>query len=68
MRGDKAIVLQLDERYFVGFNKAGQVLTAWSLPGATLFAPWREVEDLAPVETRLLAKGKKAVRREVGFQ
>ncbi|WP_332772953.1 hypothetical protein [Phenylobacterium sp.] len=40
----RAVVVMLrmhgGDRFFVKFGKAGQLQTAWSLAGATLFGPW----------------------------
>ena len=51
-----AIVLEIKERFFVGFGKNERIKTAWSLAGARLFAPWRESEAKTIVK-KLAAKG-----------
>jgi len=35
--GPKAVCIMIKERYFYGFGKKGQVLTAWHLAGAKVF-------------------------------
>lgn len=54
--GDRAVVIQLGDRYFYGFGQGGRVLTAWSLAGAAMFAPWND--KLLTVEKKLLSMGK----------
>ena len=46
------------ERYFYGFGKKGQVLTAWSLLGARIFSNWND--ELAKIENRIKKKGLQA--------
>lgn len=54
---DRAVVIQLGDRYFYGFGQGGRVLTAWSLAGAALFGA-RFDDKLLTVEKKLLALGK----------
>jgi hypothetical protein len=62
--GDVAIVIRVNERYFIGFGKNGRVQTGWSLPSAKLFADW-ETKEIEAVETKLLKKGYKPIRMTV---
>lgn len=59
-----AHVIALGNRFFVKFDKAGRVQTAWSLAGATLFGGWRD--ELTVVFDKLQASGKKPVLLSVG--
>ncbi|KQQ97433.1 hypothetical protein [Massilia sp. Leaf139] len=51
---DEAVVVKLKGRYFYGFGRKGQVLTAWSLVGARLFRAG--ACDLREVVGKLVAK------------
>ena len=55
---DNAIVLMIGERYFVKFNAAGAIQTAWSLAGAEMFGC---------DEKRRLQVEKKLLKKEIGF-
>jgi hypothetical protein len=61
---DTVIVLEIDDRFFCGIGKAGRIATAWSLAGATMYAPWRD-DLLAAAEAALAAKGKRFRRLTV---
>ena len=55
MSGDQAYVVRIAGRYFYGFNKRGNLMTAWSLPAARLFSDAREaiaIERLAKMRGR----------------
>lgn len=62
-----AVVLEVGDRFFIGFGRVGQVQTAWSLAGATMFGPWQEGE-IRHAEAGLEAKGKRSRRRFVMLQ
>ena len=62
-----AIVLEIRERFFVGFGKNGRIKTAWSISGARLFAPWRE-DEIKAIQDKLLIKGKFTWRRRILLQ
>lgn len=57
MDGKTAIVLVVDGRFFSGTTKNRRLQTAWSLPGAKLFASWEEGKIKA-AEALLRSKGK----------
>lgn len=56
---NEAIVIMVGDRYLIGFDKGGRVQTAWSLAGATIFAPWNTNATDSAI-SRLLKKKKKA--------
>ncbi|WP_281222791.1 hypothetical protein [Photobacterium sanguinicancri] len=53
---DQAKVIKIGHRFFCRFGKHGQVLTAWSLAGAEIYADSRVAESVIEA---LKAKGKK---------
>ncbi|WP_443749676.1 hypothetical protein [Asticcacaulis solisilvae] len=57
--GNVAVVIAVDHRYFTGYRSDGAVMTAWSLPGAKLFAPWRMDEVEAEI-TKIRKRRKRA--------
>jgi hypothetical protein len=65
MSGDNAIVIKVNERYFVGFGKKGRLQTSWSLPPAKLFAYSDEDSKIRAVMTKLEKKGYKNVTLEI---
>lgn len=65
MSGDNAIVIKVNERYFVGFGKKGRLQTSWSLPPAKLFAFFDEDSKIRAVMTKLEKKGYKKVTLEI---
>lgn len=62
MSTQKAEVIQIGNRYFCGFGKKRQVMTAWSLAGAELFLPDGRINETFE---KLKSKGKKPVVRAV---
>ena len=64
-QGFTAVVLVVNDRYFVKFQKNGSVQTAWSLAGARFFGDWDFV-SVDEVKTKLISKGKTPIAVVVG--
>jgi hypothetical protein len=64
IRNDRAIVIGVGKRYFIGFGKKGRLQTGCSLSSAKLFADW-QIEKIQAVETKLIKKGYKPIRMTV---
>lgn len=58
-----AHVIELEGRFFCGWNAKGHMQTAWHVAGARVYGEWRD--ELKADFERLQGKGKKPVLRSL---
>ena len=65
VRGHNGIVIMVNDRFFARYNyKTKRILTAWSLPGSTIYSEVHEMA-MSGIEEILKEKGYTPTRRNV---